>query len=283
VRKQLLGSSRGQAIAANVDVAIVVVALTDDSATRHVLHRTLNPRRIERYLVALSELHIRAVVAINKADLNSHAIHHRDTLRDDLGRADVLLVSAHSGVGLDELASRIASGETAVVVGSSGVGKSSVINRLLGSEIQSTYAVRNADARGRHTTVHRELFVLPSDGLIIDTPGMRQFALVGADGADADSQSHATGFEDFDDYAKLCRFRDCQHQGEPGCAVIAALETGELDAERLFHAQKLQRELARQRQRHDALAQRKARKARAALIQQMREVHERKGGGGRDE
>jgi len=134
-----------------------------------------------------------------------------------------------------------------VLVGSSGVGKSSLINRLLGRETQSVSQVRESDTRGRHTTTGRELFELPTGALLVDTPGMREFGLFAAERVDLG----VTGFAEIDELSSICRFRDCRHESEPGCAVLAAIEAGSVQRERLARAHKHQRELTWQSERHD--------------------------------
>lgn len=245
-RRQVGGSSGPQLIAANVDLAVVVCALTPDSADDHARSHSLNRRRIERYLRAIRDAPARALVALNKADLSSRARAHADELRAEL-RVPVVLVSAESGAGLDALAAELLPGTTAVLVGSSGVGKSSLTNRLLGRETQSVKPVRDADTRGRHTTTGRELFVLPTGALLVDTPGMREFGLF----ADESLDLGVTGFAEIDELSSSCRFRDCRHESEPGCAVLAAVEAGNVERERLAQAHKLERELSWQRERHD--------------------------------
>jgi ribosome biogenesis GTPase len=148
----------------------------------------------------------------------------------------VSLVSAKTGEGLDELVASFHKGQTIVLLGSSGVGKSTLVNRLLQEERQATHTVRESDSRGRHTTTSRQLFLLPGGAMIIDTPGLRELQLWNA--SDGVSQT----FADVDELAAQCRFRDCQHNNEPGCAVRASIEAGELDAERLENKRKLQRE-----------------------------------------
>jgi ribosome biogenesis GTPase len=245
-RRQVGGSSAPQLIAANVDLAVVVCALTPDSADDHARSHSLNPRRIERYLRAIRDAPARALVALNKADLSSRARAHADELRAEL-RVPVVLVSAESGAGLDALTAELLPGTTAVLVGSSGVGKSSLTNRLLGRETQSVSPVRDADTRGRHTTTGRELFVLPTGALLVDTPGMREFGLF----ADEPLELGVTGFAEIDELSSSCRFRDCRHESEPGCAVLAAIQAGKVERERLAQAHKLERELSWQRERHD--------------------------------
>ena len=160
----------------------------------------------------------------------------------------MLAVSAVTGEGMDALAAHLKPGETGVLVGSSGVGKSSLVNALAGEELMATAAIREDDARGRHTTTHRELIRLPSGALILDTPGMRELGLL-----DADEGLDAT-FEDIEALARRCRFSDCGHASEPGCAVRAALESGELDPGRWRSFQKLERELAMLERREDPIA-----------------------------
>ncbi|HEY0469210.1 MAG TPA: ribosome small subunit-dependent GTPase A, partial [Polyangiaceae bacterium] len=223
------GTSEAQLIAANVDLAIVVCALAAEDADPHAHAHGLNLRRIERYLRAIRDAPARALVLLNKADLSPSSALHAERLRAELRGVPVLLASAEDGAGLAELSSELVAGTTAVLVGSSGVGKSSLTNRLMQVPVQTVAAVREADARGRHTTTGREIFVLPGGGLLLDTPGMREFSLF----ADADTDFGSSGFAEIDALAPACRFRDCRHQSEPGCAVLAAVELGSVAGERL--------------------------------------------------
>jgi len=249
------GTSAAQLIAANVDLAVVVCALAPDDADPHAQGHGLNPRRIERYLRAIRDAPARALVLLNKADLSPLAMRHAQRLRAELRGVRVLLASAEDGAGLAELEGELVPGSTAVLVGSSGVGKSSLTNRLLRSHAQAVSAVRAADTRGRHTTTARQLFSLPGGALLLDTPGMREFALFADQGTELDS----SGFSEIDALAPECRFRDCRHRNEPGCAVLAALEQGNIASERLEQAHKFERELSWQQRRYDPLRQREAR------------------------
>jgi ribosome biogenesis GTPase / thiamine phosphate phosphatase len=255
------GSSRAQTLAANVDSCFVVCALSPDSADRHVARRALNPRRIERYLAVARDAHVPALVVVNKADLASEPERWLEGLARELSGVETLLVSAESGRGLEALREQVPRMNTAVLLGSSGVGKSSLMNRLLERPVLRTGSVRDDDARGRHTTTERELHALPDGGMLIDTPGMRELGLW----VESDADAEATGFADVDELAAGCRFGDCNHRNEPGCAVRAALDDGTLSAARLEHARKLERERLFQRSRGDARLRREANQKQRAI------------------
>ena len=236
-RKVNLGETEEQVLAANVDTIFLVTSL----------NRDLNVRRIERYLATAWESGAQPAIVLNKADLCP--VEERALLVAEVeGIAfgvPVHTVSAVTGEGIDELRPHLAAGRTVVLLGSSGVGKSSLINCLIGSERLATKEIRE-DGRGRHTTTSRELLALPSGALVIDTSGLRELQLW-------ESSDGLT--EAFDDVAQLeaeCRFNDCGHETEPGCAVREAIRSGSLPAERLDSYRKLQRELARLERRRDA-------------------------------
>ena len=236
------GTSRAQNLAANVDLCGVVCALSDGDA--HLRRRALNPRRIERYLMTAENSRIPALVLVNKADVvpAEAAEEAVAELLDALPAARLLLVSALTGQGLADLMAELSPGSSAVLLGSSGVGKSTLVNALLGHQALRTSPERSDDARGRHTTTERQLLKLQSGALLIDTPGMRELALW----ADANTELSGGASDDIEQLAQACRFRDCKHEGEPGCAVLGAIETGALTAERLAHVRKLERELLHQ-------------------------------------
>jgi len=217
-----------QVVAANVDVAFLTASLNAD----------LNPRRIERYLAAAWQSGAEPVVVLTKVDLCPDVAAAAAAIEAVAFGVPVHPVSAVTGEGLDALLAHLGPGRTAVLLGSSGVGKSTLVNALAGSQRMATQAIREDDARGRHTTSHRELILIPGGGVLLDTPGMRELALWDSD------EGLSAAFEDIEALAGECRFRDCGHTNEPGCAVRQALESGALDAARWRSYEKLQRELA---------------------------------------
>jgi len=218
-----------QLIAANVDTVVVMNGLDGD----------LNAARIERYLVLIGESGATPVVVLTKADRAGNIDEAIATLRTRVPpHVDIVAINAKSPESIAPLLKYLGPGDTAVLVGSSGVGKSTLTNTLLGEARQATKAVREHDSRGRHTTTHRALIMLPSGGCLIDTPGMRELKLTGEEDL-AEGQ-----FADIEALAQQCRFGDCSHQSEPGCAVRAALEDGRLDPERWQNYLKLRDELA---------------------------------------
>jgi ribosome biogenesis GTPase len=214
-RKASGDSAAPQPIAANVDWLLICCGLDGD----------FNLRRIERYLTMAWACGVRPLVLLTKADQCDDAEARRQQVADLTPGLPVAVLSALSGQGVRELHDQLR-GATATLVGSSGVGKSTLINTLLGGALLKTAAVRSHDQRGRHTTTFRQMFLLPRGGLIIDTPGMRELQAWAGEG-DVDQS-----FNDIDKLAAGCRFRDCTHHGEPGCRVQAALQDGELEAGR---------------------------------------------------
>jgi ribosome biogenesis GTPase len=235
-----------QVIAANIDIVFVMVGLDHD----------FNVRRVERYLAAVWESGATPVVLLNKADLCADVDARVEELRRVAIGVDVHALSAATAEGVDAVLPYLQNGQTAGVVGSSGVGKSTLLNRLLGRDAQVTSAVRDYDSRGRHTTTHRELFVLPGGGCIVDTPGMREFQLSSSSGAGDGVDGVESVFADIEARAKQCRFADCTHKTEPGCAVREAVESGQLEAGRLASYEKLLKEVRYEASRDDPAAAR---------------------------
>lgn len=224
-----------QVVAANVDTIFLVTALTQD----------LNPRRIERYLTMVWDAGAVPVVLLNKADLCEDPAGASAAVRARLPLVDVVVISALREDGLGALETYLRPAQTVALLGSSGVGKSTLVNRLLGSEMLRVGAISDADGKGRHTTTSRQLVELPRGALLIDTPGMRELQPW------ADESAVAGAFDDIAALASGCRFTDCAHAGEPGCAVLEAVETGRLDVDRLENYRRLGREAAFEERKRD--------------------------------
>jgi ribosome biogenesis GTPase / thiamine phosphate phosphatase len=231
-------NGKGQVVAANIDWIAVVAAFSADEARESVQKRSLNPRRIERYLTAIRSGGARPLILLNKADLSAAGEGARAELETRLAGVQVLLVSTRSGAGRAALEALFGPRDTVGFVGLSGVGKSSLVNWLTGREAQSTQPERGHDGRGRHTTTHRELFATPSGVLVIDTPGMREFSLTDSD------ESDLSVFSDIETWAGACRFADCSHGEEPECRVRQAVRDGDLEADRLESYRTLREEIA---------------------------------------
>ena len=215
-----------QVLAANIDIVFVV----------HPIAEQPNLRRIERELALAWDSGAAPVVVLTKADLSPDPVAARESVESVAFGSDVLLVNALSGESVQALLSRISNYRTAVLIGPSGAGKSTLINTLLGEHRQKTREVRVSDSRGRHTTVSRELIQIPLGGIIIDTPGLRELGLTGSE------EGISAAFPDIGRFALECRFRDCTHHDEPGCAVRTAIESGAIPMERLASYHKLERE-----------------------------------------
>jgi ribosome biogenesis GTPase / thiamine phosphate phosphatase len=238
-RKAAGPKTEEQIVAANIDTVFLVTGLDGN----------FNLRRIERYLVVAWESGASPILVLNKADLCEEIEPVRQEVETVALGVPIIIMSAVNNQGLDELLAHIKKGATGALLGSSGVGKSTIINHLLGEEVLKTREVRETDDRGRHTTTRRELIMLPSGGLLMDTPGMRELQLWGGDEGIKDA------FDDIAELAQQCRFRDCQHGPEPGCAVQQAQEDGTLDPDRFESYLKLQKEVAYLNRKEDKTAE----------------------------
>ena len=260
-RKQPGAATEEQILASNVDVVFVVTDPGPD----------FNLRRIERYLLMVSQSGGQAIVVINKADLVDHPSSWVGRVAEISGGPPVLAVSARTGAGLETLRSQISSGKTGALIGSSAVGKSTIVNHLLAYEKLPTSGVRDSDGRGKHTTTHREIVPIPGAGLLMDLPGLRELQVWG--GMEAADEA----FSDIGALAVNCRFRDCLHGGEAGCAVLAAVLDGGLDRRRYDSYLKLRKELAYHETKVDERAALESRRKQKRLHKQYRDILKRGG------
>ncbi|MGI2329462.1 ribosome small subunit-dependent GTPase A [Planococcus sp. YIM B11945] len=238
-RKSAGETSEIQTIAVNVDYVFLVMSLNHD----------FNIRRLERYLIASWDSGANPVIVLTKRDQCPDIEPYLTAVESVAFGVPVYPVSSFTGEGIDQLQTILAGAKTGALLGSSGVGKSSLINALSGSELMAVQEIREDDSKGRHTTTHRELVLLPSGGLLIDTPGMREFQLGDS------SEGMESSFSDVESLAEFCRFRDCTHNNEPGCRIQEALADGELEPDRYRSYLKLKRELAHMERKSDLAAQ----------------------------
>jgi ribosome biogenesis GTPase len=227
-----------QIVAANIDTVFLMTSLTGD----------LNPRRIERYLTTVWDSGARPVLLLSKADLCDDPAALMEKIAHVTIGVPIHCVSSITGDGLDSILAYITRGQTVALLGSSGVGKSTLVNRLLGHQVQQVREIREGDGRGRHTTTARRLFILEQGGMLIDTPGMRELQLWDA------GEGLSQAFADIEQIAQECRFRDCGHDSEPGCAVQSALRSRQLRSERFESYLKLRREMEHLERKQDVFA-----------------------------
>jgi ribosome biogenesis GTPase len=258
-RKASGAQTAEQTLGANVDVLFLVTGLDRD----------FNIRRLERYLSLARDSGARPVVILNKADISPDLEANLAAVREIAGNALVLHVSAKTGEGLDRMLELLEPGKTAALIGSSGVGKSALTNRLLGYELREVGELRASDQRGQHTTVGRELLRAPAGWLLMDLPGIREVQPIAEAGLEET-------FADVEELMTRCRFRDCSHKGEPGCAVQAALDAGELDAARYGNYQRMQTELEVLQRKQDERHAGEAKKEMRRMQKEMRRISKNK-------
>jgi ribosome biogenesis GTPase / thiamine phosphate phosphatase len=257
VRKMAGKKFAEQVIAANVETALLVSALDGD----------FNPRRVERYLAQCWESGAKPVIILNKADACECLEERVDEIEKVARGVPVCAVSAKTAQGFEELVRYLGRGQTLVLLGSSGVGKSTIVNRLLGRDLQEVEQVRESDSRGRHTTTGRQLFALPGGALLMDTPGLRELQLWDA------NEGISQTFAEIEAFAARCRFTNCTHGREPGCAVQAAIQTGALDLGRLENWRKVQRELEFLERKNDPEARQNERQRIKRLMRGVRQMY----------
>ncbi len=244
-----------QLLAANVDTVLVVVSA----------NQNFRARRIERILALARDGGAMGVVVLSKRDVAEDLQARAAEAAVAAGGAPLVVLSALTGEGVEELEPYLGAGRSAVLIGSSGVGKSTLANRLLGEERLATREIRAADDKGRHTTTHRQLLPLPTGGVLIDTPGLREFGLWGGD-----EEGVGSAFPEVEALLGTCRFADCGHGNEPGCSVRSALEAGTLDRDRWDSYWKLQREVEHLRSKRSARARHEHRKKMKKFSRQVR-------------
>ncbi len=259
IRKEAGKKTEAQVIAANIDTIFLVCGLDGD----------LNPGRIERYLTVAWESGANPVVLLNKTDICVDVANATKAIESLAPGIPVLPVSAIENVGIDGLQTYIRSGETVAFLGSSGVGKSSLVNVLLGTEKQLVRKVREDDSRGRHTTTHGELFLLPKGGILIDTPGLRELQLWN------DDKGLSRAFDDIEELSNGCRFKNCQHDTEPDCAVRQGLDDGVITNRRWQSYLKLKKELSYVASRQDERGKLTEKKRKKDLAMHIKRVKKR--------
>ena len=245
-------------MAANIDKAFIVQALDSN----------FNLQRLERYITMSLEGGVQPVVILNKMDLTEEPAKYKRAVNSLSGDFKIILTGALTGSGITEILSSVSERETVVFIGSSGVGKSTIINKLIGEDVLKTEKLSDFAGKGKHTTTKREMILLPSGGILIDTPGMRELALWKSESGLDET------FSEIEELAKECKFKDCRHERESGCAIQKAIESGTLDERRLMNYRKMQKELFYLNEREAALASKK--KWERQIRKEIRNFYKRK-------
>lgn len=230
-------ASNAQAIAANIDEIFILTSANHD----------FNIKRLHRYLAACKQGGANCTIVITKADLTENAMDLQQQIEEDMPDMEVIVISATTGLNIDKIREKMKKGTVSVFLGSSGVGKSTLVNCLAGRKVMDVNGIREDDSKGRHTTTHRQMIFLDNGAMVIDVPGMRELALL-----DAEEGLKET-FKTVADFEGMCKFSDCTHQNEPGCAVKAAIERGELIEAALQEYKNLQKEARRMRRERDVM------------------------------
>lgn len=225
-------NGKEQLVACNFDYVFIMTSLNHD----------FNIKRLERYLTVAYESGAMPIIILTKADLCEDSTEYEEKLEDIAFGVPIIKISSLTGEGIDEIKNYVKSGKTVVFLGSSGVGKSSLVNAIAGYDLMKVNGIREDDSRGRHTTTHRQLIMLDSGAMIIDTPGMRELGMWDV------SQGLNATFSDIEELESQCKFNDCKHKAEPGCAIKAALDSGKLSKERWENYKKLKKESQRAEQ-----------------------------------
>jgi len=260
-RKVAGTKSEEQIIASNIDIVFIVTSLDQD----------FNIRRLERYLTMVNEINAQVIIILNKIDKCKDLNKYIKETEKISQKIPILTISAKKGNNIEEVIEFVKTGKTIVLIGSSGVGKSTLINQLLGYSRQAVGEIRQSDGKGRHITSSRELIMLPDGGMIIDNPGIREIQLWSS------GEGISKTFQDIEELSWLCKFRDCCHESEPGCAVIKAVEEGNLNIERLNSYKKLIRELEYSQIRRNTYERRKKDKQFGKMCRQVDKIRKLQG------
>jgi len=261
VARKAVETGSKQVIVANVDIIFIIMGLDND----------FNVSRLERYLLLAKQSGVESVVILNKADSVDYHSEYIDRTKEVVGATPVYAVSALTGKGMESLLSHLTTGTTAVLLGSSGAGKSTITNWLLHENTQEVNDVREDDSRGKHTTTSRQLFTLPNGGYLIDTPGMRELSIL-----DSSTEDENTVFSLLDTLSKQCQFTNCDHEKSKGCAVLDAIENGEVSERQLLNYQKLQRERLFEESKQDEELSRQQKQKQKKLHKSYSNAHQKK-------